>query len=178
MSAAEAEAYHQVQIDTFAGTAADMVTAITMNYADEAIGIARAARHVGMPVVLSFTVETDGNLPTGQPLPDAIAQVDDATSSYPAYFMINCAHPSHFERVLLGSGPGIDRIRGLRATASMKSHAELNESPELDMGDPVELAAHHARLKRELPHLNVLGGCCGTDHRHVGRIAEACLPLF
>ena len=178
MSAVEAEDYHRVQIGTFAGTAADMVTAITMNYTNEAIGIARAARQAGMPVALSFTVETDGQLPTGQPLPDAIAEVDEVTSDYPAYYMINCAHPSHFERVLLGSAPVIERIRGLRANASVKSHAELNESPELDMGDPVALGAQHAQLKRQLPHLNVLGGCCGTDHRHVARIAEACLPFF
>lgn len=178
MSPNDAEAYHRQQIDTFAGTEADMVTAITMNYVDEAIGVARAARHAGMPVALSFTVETDGYLPTGQSLPDAIAQVDDATSRYPAYYMINCAHPTHFEHVLVGRDASLGRIRGLRANASARSHAELNESSDLDMGDPEELGAQHARLKRQLPHLNVLGGCCGTDHRHVARIAEACSPLF
>lgn len=177
MSASGAEAYHREQIETFADTAADMVTAITMNYADEATGIARAARAAAMPVVLSFTVETDGNLPTGQPLRDAIAEVDDATSGYPSYYMINCAHPQHFEHVLVGD-PISDRVRGLRANASTKSHAELNESPTLDMGDPAALGNDHARLKKHLPALNVLGGCCGTDHRHVARIAEACLPLF
>ena len=178
MSANEAEAYHRDQIDTFAGTAADMITAITMNYANEAIGIARAARPAKMPVVLSFTVETDGNLPTGQPLVDAIAEVDGATAAYASYYMINCAHPSHFESVLVGGDSRIARVRGLRANASRKSHAELNESPTLDVGDPEELGRDHARLKQRLPRLNVLGGCCGTDHRHVGRIAEACVPLF
>ena len=177
MSASGAEAYHREQIETFANTPADMVTAITMNYADEATGIARAARAAGMPVVLSFTVETDGNLPTGQPLRNAIAEVDDATSGYPSYYMINCAHPRHFERVLVAD-PIIDRVRGLRANASTKSHAELNESPTLDMGDPEALGRDHARLKQQLPSLNVLGGCCGTDHRHVARIAELCLPFF
>lgn len=179
MSAIEAEAYHQIQITTFANTAADLVTAITINYADEAVGIVRAAKHANMPIVISFTVETDGNLPTGQPLGDAIKQVDDATSRYPAYFMINCAHPSHFASVLHGNEPWTARIRGLRANASKMSHAELNEAPELDAGNPIELGQEYAALrKQQLKHLNVMGGCCGTDHRHVEQIALACLPIF
>ncbi len=132
-----------------------------------------------MPVVLSFTVETDGRLPTGQSLGDAIGQVDDATSGYPAYFMINCAHPSHFDHVVEGDEPWAERIRGLRANASRMSHAELDEAPELDAGDPPELGQEYAGLKnRRLKHLNVMGGCCGTDHRHIERIASASLPLF
>lgn len=179
MSAIEAEAYHQIQIETFANTAADLVTAITMNYAEEAVGIVRAAKHANMPIVISFTVETDGNLPTGQPLGDAIKQVDDATSRYPTYFMINCAHPSHFASVLHGNEPWAARIRGLRANASKMSHAELNEAPELDAGNPIELGQEYAALrKQQLKHLNVMGGCCGTDHRHIEHIASACLPLF
>ncbi len=178
MSEENAEAYHREQVETFAGTAADMVTVITMNYVEEAIGIARAARRAGMPVAISFTVETDGKLPTGQTLRAAIEQMDAATSRYPSYYMINCAHPTHFEHVLARGEPWTKRIRGLRANASRKSHAELNESPELDVGDPVELGMQHARLKRPLSQLNVLGGCCGTDHRHVEQIAAACLPLF
>jgi len=178
MSDRDAEAYHREQVETFADTAADMVTAITMNYVEEAIGIARAAESAGMPVVISFTVETDGRLPTGQTLRAAIEQVDAATSGYPSYYMINCAHPTHFEHVLAEAEPWAQRIRGLRANASRKSHAELNESPELDVGDPVELGMQHARLKQRLPQLNVLGGCCGTDHRHVEQIASACLPFF
>jgi S-methylmethionine-dependent homocysteine/selenocysteine methylase len=179
MSAIEAAAYHQMQIETFANTAADLVTAITMNYAEEAVGIARAAKHANVPVVISFTVETDGNLPTGQPLDDAIKQIDDATSRYPAYFMINCAHPSHFAGVLHGNEPWAARIRGLRANASKMSHAELNEAPELDAGNPIELGQKYAALrKQQLKHLNVMGGCCGTDHRHIEQIAIACLPIF
>ena len=178
MSEREAEEYHARQVDTFAGTSADMVTAITMNYAEEAIGIARAARRAGMSVALSFTVETDGNLPTGQPLGEAIAETDAATSGYPIYYMINCAHPTHFAHVLTTGARWVDRLRGLRANASAKSHAELNESPVLDEGNPEELGAHYARLKEVLPQLNVFGGCCGTDHRHVSRIAESCAPLF
>jgi S-methylmethionine-dependent homocysteine/selenocysteine methylase len=178
MSAQEAEAYHWEQVETFAGSAADMVTAITMNYVEEAVGIAGAAQKAGMPVAISFTVETDGNLPTGQTLKSAIEQVDVATSGYPVYYMINCAHPTHFEHVVAEGGPWLERLRGLRANASHRSHAELNEAPDLDIGNPVELGKQYARLKRRVPHLNVMGGCCGTDHRHLEQIAEACLPLF
>lgn len=178
MSEQEAEAYHRDQVEVSAGTAADMVCAITMNYVEEAIGIARAAQRAGMPVAISFTVETDGNLPTGQSLKAAIAQVDKTTAGYPCYYMINCAHPTHFEHVLAEGGAWLDRIRGLRANASRKSHAELNESPELDIGNPVELGAQYADLTKRLAQLNVMGGCCGTDHRHVEQIAQACAPLF
>lgn len=178
MSEEEAEAYHREQVETFADTAADMVCAITMNYVEEAVGITRAARRAGVPVAISFTVETDGRLPTGQTLKAAIERVDEATLRYPCYYMINCAHPSHFEHLLAEGEPFVQRIQGLRANASRKSHAELNESPELDVGSPAELALQYADLKRRLPQLNVMGGCCGTDHRHIERIAEACLPLL
>jgi len=175
MSEREADAYHAAQIETFRDTAADMVTAITMNYVEEAVGIVRAATRAGLPVAISFTVETDGRLPTGQTLRAAIEGVDAATSRAPAYYMVNCAHPTHFADVLIDGERWVQRIRGVRANASRKSHAELNESAELDIGDPAELAAQHARLKRRLPHLSVMGGCCGTDVRHVERIAAACL---
>jgi len=178
MSEKQAENYHRDQIETFAGCGADMVAAATMNYVEEAVGIARASRQAGMPAAISFTVETDGRLPTGQTLQNAIEQVDADTSSYPCYYMINCAHPTHFEHVLTGGASWVERIRGLRANSSIKSHAELNESPELDIGNPVEFGQQHARLKQRLSHLNVLGGCCGTDHRHVEQVAHACAPLF
>jgi S-methylmethionine-dependent homocysteine/selenocysteine methylase len=176
MSASEAEDYHRAQIAVFKDTDADMVTAITMNYAEEAIGVARAAMAEGMPVVISFTVETDGSLPTGEPLEKAIVRVDEATGNGPAYYMINCAHPSHFAEKLTG-GAWLQRIRGLRANASAKSHAELNESAELDIGDPIDLGHRHAELARQLDHLNVFGGCCGTDERHVGAICKAVLHV-
>lgn len=178
MSENDAEAYHREQIETFADSGADMVCAITMNYVEEAVGIVRAAQHAEMPVVISFTVETNGNIPTGQSLKAAIEHVDATTSGYPSYYMINCAHPTHFENVLIQGAPWVERIRGIRANASRMSHAELNESPKLDAGNPTELGMQYARLKQRLPQLNVLGGCCGTDHRHVEQIAAACSPLF
>ena len=175
LTADEAERYHRVQIGTFADTAADMVTAITMTYAEEATGATRAAAAAGLPVVISFTVETDGRLPSGQALGGAIAEVDDATDGAPAYYMINCAHPTHFESAVSGGEPWVQRVGGLRTNASTKSHAELDEAEELDEGDPADLAARHARLQALLPNVNVLGGCCGTDHRHVDAICDAWL---
>lgn len=175
MSAAEAEDYHEVQIRTFPGTEADLVSAITMTHSEEAVGITRAASAAGMPAVVSFTVETDGRLPSGQPLEEAIRAVDEATGAAPAHYMINCAHPDHFRSVLENGGHRLRRIRGLRANASRKSHAELDEATELDAGDPVELGEQYRALRDLLPELNVLGGCCGTDHRHVDAIGRACL---
>jgi S-methylmethionine-dependent homocysteine/selenocysteine methylase len=173
LSAQDAEAYHSRQIATFADTAADMVTAITMTHTAEAVGVVRAAGAVGMPVAVSFTVETDGRLPTGQPLGEAVEQVDAETDGAAAYFMLNCAHPTHFAHVLEDEGGWRDRIGGLRANASTKSHAELDEAEELDEGDPVELGAQHRGLRDRLPHAVVLGGCCGTDLRHVAQISYA-----
>lgn len=178
MTTKVAETYHAAQMRVFADSAADMVTAITMNYVEEAIGVTQAAERAGMPVAISFTVETDGKLPTGQTLREAIEKVDSATSRYPAYYMINCAHPTHFEPVLEPGQAWTRRIRGVRANASRQSHAELNESPELDIGNPVELGVEHAQLKRRFRDINVMGGCCGTDDRHVEQIAKACSPLF
>ncbi len=173
MAPDEAEAYHARQVATFAGAAVDMVTAVTMTHADEAIGIARAARAHGVPVVISFTLETDGRLPDGQSLRAAIERVDAETGGSVAYFMINCAHPSHFAAVLAQDGAWRERIGGLRANASAKSHAELDEADELDEGDPAALGAEHGALRPHLGAVSVLGGCCGTDRRHVEAIGGA-----
>ncbi|MEO8005369.1 MAG: homocysteine S-methyltransferase family protein [Betaproteobacteria bacterium] len=174
MTAVEACRYHAQQIDTFAGTDADMVSAFTINYPEEAIGVVQAARAASMPVAISFTVETNGCLSSGDSLATAIQRTDAETGDYAAYFMINCAHPSHFEQLLQSDEPWRQRIRGLRANASRKSHAELDESTDLDSGDPQELGSQYRGLRARMPRLNVLGGCCGTDHRHVAAIFEAC----
>jgi homocysteine S-methyltransferase len=174
MSVEEAQAYHSEQVEVFADTDADMLTAVTLTNVNEAIGIARAARAARMPVALSFTVETDGKLPTGDRLGDAIAVVDAATDGYPAYYMINCAHPTHFEGTLREGGTWLKRLRGIRANASQRSHAELNEAPDLDAGDPVELGAQYRALLTRFPQIRIVGGCCGTDHRHIACIGEAC----
>jgi homocysteine S-methyltransferase len=173
MTVEEAQGYHEPQVATFADTAADLVSALTLTYADEAVGVACAAEAAGIPSVISFTVETDGRLPSGQSLREAIEEVDDQTQGSVAYFMINCAHPTHFAHVLDDDGAWRNRIRGLRANASEKSHAELDEAEELDAGDPAALAGHYRELQKRLPNLNVVGGCCGTSHRHVEEICAA-----
>ena len=170
ISADEAYAYHRPQIETFVETPADFVNALTLTYSAEAIGIARAANAVGLPVAISFTVETDGRLPGGETLGDAIAAVDGASEV--DYFMVNCAHPTHFAGVI-EDGDWRKRVWGVRANASMKSHAELDEADELDPGDPQELASHYPSLREQLPNLRVAGGCCGTDDRHIAAICEA-----
>lgn len=174
MTVRQARDYHAPQVETFARTNADMVAGFTLNYVEEAIGITLAAREAAMPVAISFTLETDGRLPSGQSLAGAIRQTDEVSSGYPAYYMINCAHPEHFESVLREAGSWRERIRGLRANASRRSHAELDASTDLDAGNPVELAEAYRALREWLPRLTVVGGCCGTDHRHVEAICDAC----
>lgn len=176
MDASEAEAYHAPQIAAFAEAGADMTTAFTLNTINEAIGVARAARVIGLPCAISFTVETDGRLVNGETLREAIETVDRETQNAPEYFMINCAHPTHFEQALQAGEGWIERIHGVRANASAKSHAELDESDTLDAGDPLDLGRRYRGLQQSFPAIRILGGCCGTDHRHVAAICEACVP--
>lgn len=174
MSAEEAEAYHARQIGVMVDAGADMITAITMTNIPEAIGIAQAAQRIGAPVVISLTVETDGTLPSGDTLQAAIEAVDDATGAYPSYFMVNCAHPTHFADTLDPDADWTRRIQGVRANASRCSHAELDQMTSLDRGDVEEFGALYADLRRRLPGLTVLGGCCGTDFDHIRSVAQAC----
>lgn len=171
MTASEARDYHSRQITTFAAAGADMVTGVTINNVNEAIGIVEAAGSVDLPVVLSFTVETDGRLVGGDALSEAVEQVDASTRRGPIYFMINCAHPEHFQDTVQ-EAPWMERVRGIRANASRCSHEELDNAEELDDGDPVDLGRHYAVLKGKFPHLDVFGGCCGTDVRHVAAIVD------
>ncbi|HEV7330255.1 MAG TPA: homocysteine S-methyltransferase family protein [Flavisolibacter sp.] len=174
MTAEEAEDYHAAQIAVFSRTDVDMVSAFTLNYVEEAIGIARAAAARHLPLVISFTVETDGLLPTGMSLQEAITHVDSNASQPPLYYMINCAHPDHFSQHLQAAKQAgwTQRIKGLRANASCKSHAELDEATELDRGQPHQLGIEYRKLKEAFPQLNVFGGCCGTDDEHVSAIAQ------
>jgi homocysteine S-methyltransferase len=177
MTSEEARSYHNPQIETFRDAGAEMVSAITMNYVEEAIGIVKAAQANNISVVISFTVETDGKLASGDTLGAAIEAVERATGAAPAYYMVNCAHPTHFDHVLSGGASWTNRVRGLRANASTKSHAELDVATELDAGHPQELGQQYQELRRRLPQLSVLGGCCGTDHRHIVAICNACVSV-
>jgi len=172
MSDQIAEEYHSVQIKTIANTNADLVSALTMNYNEEAIGIVNAAKKNNIPVVISYTVETDGKLPSGESLEEAIISLDKITDNYVSYFMINCAHPDHFVNVLDPDSNWTNRIKGIRANASCKSHSELDESETLDEGDKEQLARDYKNLKSFLPNLNIIGGCCGTDHTHMEEICN------
>ena len=168
---------HAPQVHALGRAGVDMISAMTLTHAHEAIGIVQAAKEIDVPVVIAFTLETNGHLPSGQSLGDAIAQVDAATDGGPLYYMINCAHPDHFRDVLNTSAAWMLRIGGIRSNASRQSHAELDEAEVLDDGDPVELGKLSAELLSRLPNIRVLGGCCGTDHRHVGCIAGHDHPL-
>lgn len=174
MSPDEAAEYHRSQVAALADAGVDQVSAITFTYAEEAVGFVHAAASLGLPTVVSFTVETDGRLPSGRPLRDAVEAVDNLTDHAPAGFMINCAHPAHFEHALV-PGDWLRRITGLRANASTMSHAELDAAEELDDGDPTDLAVRYRELQRRLPALHILGGCCGTDHRHIRAISDTCV---
>jgi len=173
MTAGEAEAYHAKQIGALKDSKADMLCALTMTNVDEALGITRAAQAADMPIAVSFTVETDGKLPTGQDLGEAIEQVDTATDNGPAYYMINCAHPDHFQHLLESGEAWLQRLQGLRCNASRMSHEELDNAEELDDGNPVEFGEQFGVIHRHNPQINVLGGCCGTDHRHIGHICQS-----
>jgi S-methylmethionine-dependent homocysteine/selenocysteine methylase len=173
MSSVDAETYHSHQVETFAQSQADMVTAVTIPYVEEAIGIARAAAKAGIPAAISFTTETDGRLPCGMSLRDAIQITDSETDGYPAYYMINCAHPTHFKHVIDGDEEWMQRIYGVRANASCMSHAELDEALELDDGNPQEFGQDYLDLNRKLKNLRVVGGCCGTDHRHIEEVCRS-----
>ncbi len=173
MTAEEAETYHAWQVGVLAQTPVDFLTAMTITNSPEAIGFANAAAKENLSAVISFTVETDGRLPTGQKLGEAIMETDFETRKAPAYYLINCAHPTHFEDVLREGGPWITRLRGIRANASKCSHAELDEAETLDDGNPAELGEEYAALRRLLPTLTIFGGCCGTDARHIDKIAAA-----
>jgi len=173
MTAEQAADYHTPQVAALAEAGVDQVTGVTLTYPQEAVGFVAAADTVGVPAVVSFTVETDGRLPSGHSLREAVELVDAQTNRSPLGFMINCAHPTHFEESLV-DGDWLTRIVGIRANASTMSHAELDAAAELDDGDPDDLAERYRQLLERLPALELLGGCCGTDHRHIRAISEAC----
>jgi S-methylmethionine-dependent homocysteine/selenocysteine methylase len=172
MSADEAADYHAWQITTLSQAGVDRITALTLTYPEEAIGVVRAAAASAVPAVVSFTVEMDGHLPDGTPIADAIEQVDAATDGGAEFFMLNCAHPTHIAAGLTDA-PALQRVGGLRFNASTLSHAELDAAESLDEGDPTTLAHDSTSLRSALPAVSLLGGCCGTDLRHVTQIASA-----
>jgi S-methylmethionine-dependent homocysteine/selenocysteine methylase len=168
--------YHAGHVAALAEAGVDLACALTMTSVNESIGLARAVAQHDLPLVVSPTVETDGRLPDRTSIGEFIERVDDATSGSPLFYMVNCAHPTHLEETLERAAEAgeawLDRFRGLRANASTRSHAELDEATELDRGDPADLGRRVARL-RDRFGLTLLGGCCGTDPEHIEKIAEA-----
>jgi S-methylmethionine-dependent homocysteine/selenocysteine methylase len=168
IGADEAADYHQPQVRAFAEAGVGAVAALTLTSTAEAIGVVRAADAYGLTVGVSFTVETDGRLPDGTSLAEAVDEVDAAAP--PAYFLVNCAHPTHGLAGLDSLGERVQRIRGLRSNASTQTHAELDEAETLDEGDVELLVSTHRQLEALLPALEIVGGCCGTDARHVAAL--------
>ncbi len=172
MTIEDARDYHAPQVNIFAEENVDVVTALTLNYIEEAVGIVQAAKAAKVPVVISFTLETDGKLPGGETLKEAIERTDELTDCYALHYMINCAHPEHFKTIFSDNGNWKSRIKGIRANASTKSHEELDNSETLDIGDKCQLAHNYVELKELLPSLMIFGGCCGTDHTHLEEIVS------
>lgn len=172
MTADEAADYHAWQVGVLCDAGVERITALTLTYPEEAIGIVQATAAHGVPVVVGFTVEIDGRLADGTSIAEAIERVDAVTRAGAAFFLINCAHPTHVAAGLDGA-PELERIGGLRVNASALSHAELDDAEELDEGDPVMVGRDTAALRERLPSIRLLGGCCGTDHRHVAEIIAA-----
>jgi homocysteine S-methyltransferase len=172
ITATASEDYHAEQIETFTKAGVDLVTALTLKSIEEAIGIARAARSAGVPSVISFTLDKSRTVDGRRSLRAAIEAVDAATDGAPAYYMINCSHPVDFGPAL-DHGDWVRRIRAVRANASSLEHGQLCQLGHLEEGDAAELAGQHRELARLFPHLNVFGGCCGTDYVHVRKICEA-----
>lgn len=172
----ELKEYHSEQIYILANENVDIISAFTINYVEEAIGITLVCKDINIPLVISFTLNIDGKLPSGMTLEDSIKYIDKYTNYYPMYYMINCAHPKHFISLFKDNNSDwIKRIKGIRSNASDKSHEELNNSKKLDIGNIVELSNYCKNIRKENKHINIFGGCCGTDENHVEEILIKCL---
>lgn len=169
----EAAEYHSAQVSSLAAAGADLVHAMTMTGPAEGIGVVRAARAAGLPVAVSFTVETDGLLPDGRTLADAVAALEAAAPA--DWYGVNCAHPTHLSPAL-DSGEWQDKLRFLRPNASTMSHQELDEMEVLDAGDLGLLTSSVRSVRDQVPSFAVLGGCCGTDSRHVAALWGVAAP--
>lgn len=166
----EAEDYHSVQLATLKEADVDLAWAFTLNNVAEAIGIARAAARIEVPLAISFTLDDNSKLKSGPSLAEAIESVDAATGGSAVFFSINCSHPFEFEPGL-ESGDWIGRVRGLRPNASRMEKVALCKLGHLEEGDPVELGQLMGDLARRYPHMDIWGGCCGTGDVHLDEIA-------
>lgn len=177
MTAEEAEEYHLTQLTTLKGTEADMAVALTFNNVPEAVGAVRAAGRVGLPIGVSLTLSSEGRLRSGPTLREAVEAIDAETGGAAAWMGTNCSHPMEFFPALDDAGPWLDRLRYFRPNAAMMDKLALCKLGHLEDGDPVELGGQMADLALRLPRADILGGCCGTDERHLGEIARSVLTL-
>jgi homocysteine S-methyltransferase len=168
----EAEDYHSVQLSNLQGTAADMAVAATFNNIPEAIGVIRAANAAGIPIGVSLTLTPEGRLRSGPSLREAVERVEEATEGGAAWFGTNCSHPLEFEPALADAGPWLERLRYVRPNAARMEKIALCSLGHLEDGDPVELGEQMAEVARMLPRTDIIGGCCGTDERHLAEIAR------
>ena len=172
ITADEAEDYHSVQLHNLDGTAADMAVAATFNNIPEAIGVIRAAKGAGMPIGVSLTLTPEGRLRSGPTLREAVETVDEVTAGAAAWFGTNCSHPLEFEPAIADAGPWLDRLRYIRPNAAKMDKIALCSLGHLEDGDPEELGEQMGDVVRRLPRADIIGGCCGTDERHLSEIAR------
>ena len=171
ITAAEAEDYHAVQLATLKAADVDLAWALTFNNTPEAIGVARAAARIGVPLAISFTLNSASRLSSGPSLAQAVETVEAETGGTPAFYSLNCSHPVEFEPALT-AGDWIGRVRGFRPNASKMDKIALCKLGHLEEGDPVELGRLMGALARRYPHMDVWGGCCGTGDVHLDQIAR------
>lgn len=172
ITAAEAEDYHSVQLATLKQAAVDFACAATFNNIPEAVGVARAAKKIGVPLIVSLTVDSSSRLKSGPTVADAIQAIDfEAADAAPISYLLNCSHPVEFEPALT-AGPWTSRLHGFRPNASKMEKLALCKLGHLEEGDPVELGRLMGGLARRYPHMNVWGGCCGTGDTHLRAIAR------
>ncbi|WP_286238828.1 homocysteine S-methyltransferase family protein [Neptuniibacter halophilus] len=170
ITAEAAEDYHAIQLTTLKKAGVDLALAITFNNVEESIGVARAAKTIGVPLAISLTLNRNSTLGDGTPLADAIEQIDQATDHSVEFYSINCSHPIEYEPAIDG-GPWLQRVRGVRPNASKMEKVALCKIGHLESGDPVELGEQCGELAKRYPHMDIWGGCCGTWDQHLDQIA-------
>jgi len=172
ITSVEAEDYHAVQLATLKAAKVDFACALTFNNTPEAIGVARAATTIGVPLTVSLTVNSNGRLKSGPTVAEAVKSIDaEAGKSAPAFYMLNCSHPVEFEPALT-EGAWLERLRGFRPNASKMEKIALCKLGHLEEGNPVELGRLMGDLARRIPHMDIWGGCCGTGETHLREIAK------
>ncbi len=167
----EAAEYHAVQLATLKRAGVDLAWAVTFNNPAEARGVVRAAREIGVPLALSFSLTSSSRLASGQTLAEAVQSVDAASDGYPAFYALNCSHPLEFEPALT-PGAWQDRLRCIRPNAARIDKIALCKLGHLEEGDPHELGRQMADVARRFPQMDIWGGCCGTCESHLEEIAR------